>query len=114
MGNTVNKRKKRTYSLLTLAVIGYVGSKKNSEVYGAEITLALMSQSGSIYPILARLVTDGIAVSRKEVGNERELGRPLRTYYKLTSLGESLADTYQLSNLPLVVSSLPKQLQFEF
>lgn len=65
----------RTISATTLAVIGYV-SLRNDSVFGSEIIDVLQLKSGTVYPILSRLVAEGIVKTTCEKGDTVKLGRP--------------------------------------
>ena len=53
------------------------------EFYGLEIILRLGSTSGTVYPILKRMLKDGILLSRHEEIEPRAEGRPRRIFYKI-------------------------------
>lgn len=56
---------------------------------GLQVKAAAKGVSASAaYASLYALRDKGLAKSRKEAGNPTELGRPLRTYYVLTGLGQ--------------------------
>lgn len=55
--------------------------------YGAQIASDLSIMSGTIYPLLNRLVGKKLIKSRWETGNPVVLHRPMRLYYYITNLG---------------------------
>src|ERR1700735_5561028 len=71
----------------TLRVLGAFTTSKLDELSGAEIAKSTGLQSGTLYPILARLEQAEWLDSRWEAGDPRELGRPRRRLYQLTGLG---------------------------
>src|ERR1700722_20242693 len=60
------------------------------EVYGLEISGLVDLPSGTTQPILARLESAGWLESRWEGGDPRDLGRPRRRYYRLSTTGLTL------------------------
>lgn len=61
------------------------------ELYGLQIIRACRLQSGTVYPILARLLEAGYAASRWEDIDPRPAGRPPRRYYRITEAGRGFA-----------------------
>lgn len=61
------------------------------EHYGLELIASTGVKAGSLYPILARLETDGTVIGRWEEINESAEMRRRRKYYQLTPSGESAA-----------------------
>ena len=59
--------------------------------YGYELMKAAKIQSGTLYPMLARLAEDGLVVSEWEPHQEQTGGRPPRKWYKLTGIGVTTA-----------------------
>jgi DNA-binding PadR family transcriptional regulator len=59
----------------------------DAELYGREISRRTGLLPGTLYPILARLVTAEWLAVRDEEGDPAELNRPLRRYYRLTDDG---------------------------
>jgi PadR family transcriptional regulator PadR len=57
------------------------------DVYGLELVRATGVKSGTLYPLLDRLETDGLVTSRWEDADPHEVGRPRRRLYRLTGLG---------------------------
>jgi PadR family transcriptional regulator PadR len=57
--------------------------------YGYDLMKAAGLQSGTLYPMLARLEDQGLVTSKWEV--ESEPGRPPRKYYQLTGEGVRIA-----------------------
>ena len=71
----------------TLKVLGALMSGARDEISGAEIARSTKLASGSLYPILMRLEDAGWVESRWETEDPRELGRPRRRFYRVTSIG---------------------------
>jgi PadR family transcriptional regulator PadR len=61
------------------------------ELYGREIGALADLPSGTVTPILLRLVQEGWLESRREDIDPREAGRPVRNYYTLTEQGTKSA-----------------------
>jgi PadR family transcriptional regulator len=59
--------------------------------YGYELMKAAKIQSGTLYPLLARLAEEGVVVSEWEPHQEQAGGRPPRKWYKLTGAGVNMA-----------------------
>jgi len=55
--------------------------------YGYDLMKAAGVQSGTLYPMLARLEADGMVLSDWQVRSEEAGGRPPRRYYRLTGDG---------------------------
>ncbi|MFD1152236.1 PadR family transcriptional regulator [Saccharothrix hoggarensis] len=55
--------------------------------YGYELMKAADVKSGTLYPMLKRLLDDGIVVAEWESASPTPGGRPPRRYYKLTGEG---------------------------
>lgn len=102
-------RRKRALSFVALSVIGFIASKNGERVYGSEIITAMKLLSGTLYPLLSRLSSSGLLVITKEIGDTTQLGRPLRTYYTLTPVGQSYAEAHELMRLSAVIASLPER-----
>ena len=77
----------------TLRLLGAFTASESNELSGAEIAKRTKLQSGTLYPILARLEEAKWLESTWEAGDPRELGRPRRRLYQLTGLGEMNART---------------------
>lgn len=73
------------------------------EVYGLELMDLAEIPSGSLYPILARFRDSGWLSFRVEDDDPSTLGRPRRTYYRLTDIGVTAAR----SNVPLAIPVVP-------
>lgn len=54
-------------------------------LWGAEICRLTGLPHGVVYPILHKLVRDGLLTPQQEEGHPRQFRRPLRTFYILTS-----------------------------
>lgn len=74
------------------AVLQVMLEDPERELYGFELAKSSGLASGTIYPILARLVSSGWVTSRwEEPEAGREEGRPPRRYFRLTAEGRSRA-----------------------
>ena len=71
----------------TLRVLGAFTASSLDELSGADIAKKTGLQSGTLYPILARLEESKWLVSEWEDIDPREIGRPRRRLYRLTGLG---------------------------
>jgi PadR family transcriptional regulator, regulatory protein PadR len=71
----------------TLKVLGAFASEPQTELAGSDIAKRSSLSAGTLYPILARLERVGWLQSRWEKGNPCYLGRPLRRYYRMTTIG---------------------------
>lgn len=71
----------------TLRVLGAFTACLPDELSGAEIAKRTKLQSGTLYPILARLEQAEWLESKWEDGDPRDLGRPRRRLYQMTGLG---------------------------
>lgn len=75
-----------------LQVLGLFLSRSLSEEHsGAEVSKALGIGSGTLYPLLMRLETNGWMKSRWEDVDPSAVGRPRRRLYRLTPLGQQQA-----------------------
>lgn len=63
----------------------------NARLSGAEIAAATGLMSGTLYPILHRLETEGFLVATPEAIDPREAGRPRRILYELSAASVSAA-----------------------
>jgi DNA-binding PadR family transcriptional regulator len=75
----------------TLRVLGAFTNSQPEELSGAEIAKRTGLQSGTLYPILARLEQAEWLESKWEAGDPRDLGRPRRRFYQLTGFGAKSA-----------------------
>ena len=57
-------------------------------MYGFQLLKQTGLESGTLYPALLRLHKEGVVAGEREEGEPAVLGRPLRTYYRLTGEGE--------------------------
>jgi PadR family transcriptional regulator PadR len=71
----------------TLKVVQAMADQPSRTFYGLELMRETGLKSGSLYPILARLRDHGLVVGTQEEGDPAELGRPLRTHFRLTGRG---------------------------
>ena len=70
-----------------LKVLRVLTDDAGAEVYGLEIMRATGVKSGTLYPLLDRMVEDGWLERHWEEVDPSEEGRPRRRLYRLTSLG---------------------------
>lgn len=75
----------------TLAVLGAFLETPSDALYGLEIGRKADLNSGTLYPILARLESAGWVESHWEDADASESGRPRRRYYSLTGEGATKA-----------------------
>lgn len=61
----------------------------NEKLYGLQILERTGIFSGTLYPLLRKLETNGWLDYEYEQGDERTLGRPIRIYYWLTPIGNT-------------------------
>lgn len=77
----------RRFSPQTLSVLVELAEAGSDWRYGLELVAATGLQSGSLYPILARLAERGLLESKwQEPSNP---GRPPRHAYRLTAAGKA-------------------------
>ena len=96
-------RRTRAMSRATVAVRAALADGVS---YGFDIMDATDLPSGTVYPILARLQSRGLAESEWEDPRvPREEGRPARKYYRITAAGRSALATelerFRAQGLPL-------------
>ena len=93
-----------TYTMLV--VIGAIHNSDGGELYGRAITEQTKIASGTLYPVLQRLVEAGVLKRRDEKGTAQEFQRPLRALYRLTPKGKRFSAAYNAwviaKNPPLV------------
>lgn len=70
---------------------GLLGTARGTECTGADLIRQTEMPSGTVYPILLRFERLRIVESHWEAGNPKDLGRPRRRFYRLTSSGGALA-----------------------
>lgn len=63
-----------------------------AEHYGLDLRREADLPSGTLYPILKRLRTEGLVSWRQEEGDPRTLRRARRTYYRLEPAGAAVLD----------------------
>ncbi|MGI4939651.1 MAG: PadR family transcriptional regulator [Janthinobacterium lividum] len=78
-------------SAQTLKVLQTLLVTSGGELAGAEIGRTSKLQSGTLYPILARLESAGWLKSRWETDDPKALGRPRRRFYRITGIGAQRA-----------------------
>lgn len=59
---------------------------------GADVLEWTEMQSGTVYPLLKRMAEEGIVVGRWERRSPKELSRPRRRLYRLTTAGRRYAE----------------------
>jgi DNA-binding PadR family transcriptional regulator len=74
-------------TLATVRVLRVLQDHAGDELYGREIGWLSGLPSGTVMPILARLAREGWLEARRENADPAKLGRPVRSYYKLTEVG---------------------------
>lgn len=79
----------------TRSVLDYLATHDAADNYGLNIIKATGFQPGTVYPILQRLMRDGLAVSQWEHIDASEEGRPKRRFYQLTAQGRELNAQYR-------------------
>lgn len=55
----------------------------SKEFYGYQIIRNLKSKSGTVYPILGRMLKDGLLLSRREEIDPKIEERPRRIFYRI-------------------------------
>ena len=69
-------------------VLSALGKLEEDEwIYGFQLMDITGLKSGTLYPLLKTLKANGWVDSFRENESERSFGRPLRTYYSITSQG---------------------------
>lgn len=76
----------------TLKVLNFLLVEPLQERSGAEIAKCTGTASGTLYPMLTRLVGAKWLTRRWEVIDPRKAGRPRRRFYRLTALGQNEAN----------------------
>lgn len=87
MGTDRSPRMTQATQLVLRALL----DKPTEELYGLQICERAGLPTGTIHPILARLVGLGWLDQRWEDVDPTEVGRPRRRYYRLTQHGAELA-----------------------
>lgn len=83
----------RRLSVQQRAILQFLRDLRGGTASGADVLRAVGLSAGTLYPALARMASDGWIEAIREIGDASALGRPLRINYKLTPLGERVADT---------------------
>jgi PadR family transcriptional regulator PadR len=78
-------------SLQTLRVLQTFAEEPAEPRYGLELMQRTSLKSGTIYPVLHRLETEGWLRSWSEPVNAAEIGRPARRLYAITPTGLAAA-----------------------
>ena len=79
-----------------LIVLGSIFYADPGKLYGQEISKLEGISSGTLYPLLSRLVGEGMLLAETETASPAKLERPARTYYQLSEKGKKYADTYRV------------------
>ena len=92
-------------SMQTLRMLQLFAQNPNEPRYGLEIMELTRLQSGTVYPALHRLESNGWLVSREEDIDASVAGRPARRLYQLTPTGlagtlEALEPFREVSRAP--------------
>lgn len=85
---------KRTEVRLTqqsLRVLKLFSDNVGGWLAGSDVMKAARLSSGTLYPILLRFEQAGLLESQWEEGEPRDLGRPRRRLYTITSRGAAVA-----------------------
>lgn len=88
-------------TLPTARVLSALLDAAPNSASGAEVAKATGLASGSLYPILIRLERAGWLSSEWEVENPRQLGRPRRRLYSITSIGRAKIRAVARSLVPI-------------
>jgi len=88
----MEKTRQRSESLHTLAIFHCL-LVAGGELSGADILKRTFLLSGTLYPILRRLETEGHVVSRDGRFANDGFGTKYRCYYRLTKTGRIFADS---------------------
>ena len=75
----------------TLRLLEVMLTDPSRDWYGLELMDFASLRSGTVYPILHRLETDGWLTSAREEVDPVDAGRPRRRLYRLTATGEAAA-----------------------
>ena len=75
-------------ALMSLSILSRIGPRHKG-LTGADIIRVSNLQSGFVYPCLYRLEKYGWLQSTQENGDARELGRPLKRFYRMTKEGRA-------------------------
>lgn len=81
-------------SVHVAAVLNQFLDNPGRRLYGLELMRTLDLGSGTLYPILGRLVTRGWLVAQLEQTNTDNPGRPPRRFYELTDDGRQAAMSF--------------------
>jgi len=76
-----------------LKILFHLLRAQPAECTGADLIRETCVESGTVYPILLRFERLKILESHWEAGTPKDLGRPRRRYYRLTSSGKALANS---------------------
>lgn len=74
-------------SLQAIWVLRALYDDLDGEHYGFSISKTTGLKSGTLYPILARLETHGLVISKWEQVDPTTAGRPPRRFYSLSATG---------------------------
>lgn len=92
----------RRHSYLADKVLGAFADRPGEPLYGYQILKAIDRRGGSLYPLLDRMVTEGLLTAEPEQTNPRGNGRPPRKWYRLTEAGAAAAAGLPQREVPLV------------
>jgi PadR family transcriptional regulator PadR len=96
-------------TVATLSVLSAMLAAPTADWYGLELARHAGLQSGTIYPILARLERLGWLVSHWESIDPATEGRPKRRIYKLSGEGERAArDAVEDALAPIARAASPR------
>lgn len=70
-----------------LKVLGELLEDPSAEAYGLELMRSTGLKSGTLYPLLDRMVSEGWLTGRWEEVDPAEAARPRRRFYRLTGAG---------------------------
>ena len=101
----VNDSANATLSKQGLKILLCFCETKNRSLAGADVLRETGISTGTLYPLLHKLKNQGLLKSEKETGDPRELGRPLRTFYSITSDGVRAVER-ELSELRVIKTGL--------
>ncbi|PZR88748.1 MAG: PadR family transcriptional regulator [Hyphomicrobiales bacterium] len=91
----------------TQVILSTFDSRPSERLSGADIFKCTGIGSGTIYPVLIRLEKAGWLKSEKEKIDPREVGRPARTFYRLTPQGARRFQRVLASKPLLVLKPMP-------
>lgn len=75
----------------TVSVLQVLLADPERDVYGLEVCTSAGLPTGTVHPIMVRLLAGGWLDSYWEEGDPKGRGRPLRRYYRLSGEGRARA-----------------------